>query len=191
MFDKDLIRKINNGRCLLLVGSGPSCEVGYPSWRRLAEHTYNKLNEIGCVSDAASYEQYLARSQYPELFRQAERDLRDGRNALFNILKGLLSPRVQTHGILYELISKWPFACYLTTNYDDEIANYMARSRQHFTVIRNRNEDFYHWRDGVSNLIQKLHSDLNHPNEAILTSADYRRIYAADSGHPRLFIIQT
>ena len=36
MFDKDLIRKINNGRCVAFVGSGPSCEIGYPSWEQLA-----------------------------------------------------------------------------------------------------------------------------------------------------------
>ena len=181
MLDKHLIKKINNGRCFVLVGSGPSCEVGYPSWHKLAELTYEKLTDIGCISDSESYEKYLEEKKYPELFRQAERDL-GNRNALVDLLKPLLIPTKKNRGVLYELISEWPFACYLTTNYDDEIKTYLAKSNEHFTVIRNRKQDFYSWRDGASHLIQKLHSDLNHPDEVILTSADYRRIYAEDTG---------
>ena len=180
MLDKRLIRKINSGRCFVLVGSGPSCEVGYPSWHKLAKLTYEKLTEMGCVSDSTSYDKYLAEKKYPELFRQAERDLED-RNALVNLLKPLLKPTERQQSVLYELISKWPFACYLTTNYDDEIATYLAKLNEHFTVIRNSREDFHSWRDGASHIIQKLHSDLNYPDEMILTSADYHRVYVDDS----------
>jgi len=181
MFDKRLIRTINNGRCFILVGSGPSCEVGYPSWQRLAELTYAKLTKMGSVSNSRSYEKYLADKKYPELFRQVERDLGD-RIALVNLIKPLLTPHTRNQGVLYGLISKWPFACYLTTNYDDEIATFLSNLNEHFTVIRNRREDFYSLRDGASHLIQKLHSDLNHPAEVVLTSADYQRFYVEDSG---------
>ena len=181
MFDERLIRSINKGRCFLFVGSGHSSELGYPSWQKLAELTYEKLTNMGRVSDTISYEKYLAKKEYPELFRQAERDLGD-RNALVDLLKPLLTISSKNHGVLYELITKWPFACYLTTNYDDEIATYLAKSKEHFKVIRNRLEDFYSWRDGASHLIQKLHSDLNYPDEVILTSADYQRVYIEDSG---------
>ena len=182
MFDKHLIRKINRGRCFVFVGSGPSCEVGYPSWRKLAELTYEELTKRDCVSDHESYKKYLDEKKYPEFFRQVERDLEDDRDALVNLLKPLLAPTVKRQGALYKLISEWPFACYLTTNYDDEIKTYLANSHEHFEVIRNRKEDFHSWRDGVSHIIQKLHSDLNHPNEVILTSSDYQRIYVEDSG---------
>ena len=181
MFDKRLIRKINNGRCFVLVGSGPSCEVGYPSWQSLAELTYAELKNRDRVSDPNSYEKYIKEKKYPEFFRQAERDLGD-RLALVDMIKSLLIPSVKNRGVLYELLSKWPFACYLTTNYDDEIANYLSNLKEHFTVIRNRQEDFYSLRDGASHLIQKLHSDLNHPDEVVITSADYRRFYIEDSG---------
>ena len=167
---------------MLLVGSGPSCEIGYPSWEMLARLTYNHLNAIGRISDTDSYDKYIYNRQYPELFRQAERDLQNDRDALSDILKALLTPTLRKHSVIYELISKWPFASYLTTNYDDEIAYHLETSGQHFTTVRNRKEDFHLWRDGISNLIQKLHSDLNHPDEAILTSADYQRIYTGDSG---------
>ena len=181
MFNQQLIRKINNGRCLLLVGSGPSCEVGYPSWREFAQQAYQGLVKLNKVSDVPSYEKYIRKEKYPELFRQMERDLDNDRTALIDILKPILTPR-NGRGRLYELFGKWPFACYLTTNYDDEIEASLTNSKHGFKVIRNQEQDFYLWRDGVSNLIQKLHSDLDHPDELILTSADYRRLYVDNSG---------
>jgi hypothetical protein len=173
---------INRGRCFILIGSGPSCELGYPSWEKLAKLTYEKIKQMDKISDINSYEKYLKKHQYPELFSLAEHDLGGDRIALINLIKPLLQPTVKNHGVLYELISKWPFACYLTTNYDDEIATHLSKLKEHYTVVRNRKEDFSYLRDGASYIIQKLHSDLNHPDEVILTSNDYKRLFAESSG---------
>jgi hypothetical protein len=71
--------------------------------------------------------------KYPEFFRQAERDL-GNRNDLVRMIRPLLNPSTKKHGVLYELISKWPFACYLTTNFDDEIASYLDGLGEYFTT---------------------------------------------------------
>ena len=176
MLNKNLIRKINTGRCLVLVGSGLSCEIGYPSWHRLAEQTYQQLTNSGVPIDDNSYRKYLDNSKYAELFRQIERDLGENRQALIDLIKPLLIPATKKKGMLYELIARWPFACYLTTNYDDEISVALATSQQYFTVIQNAPEDFFVWRDGISHIVQKLHSDLNHPSNVVITSEDYRRL---------------
>lgn len=176
MFDKQLIKAINSGRCFALVGSGPSCEAGYPSWKELAEQTYEVLVAKGFVSDNESYERYIKHKQYPELFRQAERDIGD-RQGLVDLINTLLNQTNKGRSTIYELICRWPFACYLTTNFDDEIQSYLTELGVHFTVLRNREVDFYPIRDSVSHIIQKLHSDLDNPEEVILTSADYRRLY--------------
>ena len=182
MFDNNLIRKINTGRCLVLVGSGLSCEIGYPSWRLLSERSYEKLKFSGTTIDNASYRKYLDNKQYPELFRQIQRDLEENRQSLVNFIKPLLQPAVKKPGLLYEIISRWPFACYLTTNYDNEISIALELLHEHFTVIQNRLEDFSVWRDGVSHIIQKLHSDLDHPRDVIITSADYRGLQLGSTG---------
>jgi hypothetical protein len=182
MIDKRLIHIINNGRCFVLVGSGLSCEVGYPSWKKLAEQVYKELQKTGKVTDNQSYEKYLAENKYPELFRLAQADLGNDRTVLIDLIKPMLQLSTKNHGVLYEIISKWPFACYLTTNFDDELYLYLSKQKEHFTVKRNRQEDFYYVRDGADHIIQKLHSDLDHPDEAILTSIDYNRFYTDDSG---------
>ena len=182
MIDKRLIASINSGRCFALVGSGPSCEVGYPSWSSLARMTYYTLSKQSKVSDHLSYQKLLKEKKYPELFRQVERDLNDDRMALAQLVKPLLQPKKLHQGVLYELLCKWPFAGYLTTNYDDEIESRLLSMNEHYKVVGNRPDDFHVWREGVSRIIQKLHSDLNHPEDVILTSADYRRLYIDKRG---------
>lgn len=177
----DLVRKINRGRCFVLVGSGPSCEMGYPSWHSLAESTFNWLKKNRKTCDERSYQAYLETKKYPELFRQAEIDI-GNRQELINLLKSLLNPSMKQRGVVYEMLSKWPFACYLTTNYDDEIQEHLEKyAGEYFTVLQNQAEDFSYLRDGASHIIQKLHSDLEHPNEVIITSDDYQTLYIRDT----------
>ena len=135
MLDKDLIRIINGGRCMVLVGSGVSCDLGYPSWQQLAESTVRRLEQLDKIRDEESYTHLLTEKQFPELFRQAERDLADDRLALVEVLKPLLVPSKARPGRLYELIARWPFAGYLTTNFDDELANHLSRFPEHFEAI--------------------------------------------------------
>lgn len=182
MLDKKLIRIINTGRCMVLVGSGVSCDLGYPSWRQLAESTLQRLQDHHGIRDIESYRSFLNEKKFPELFRQAERDLADDRAALVKILRPLLVPSDDRSGKLYELLTRWPFAAYLTTNFDNELITHLSRLPTHFRLLRNRPQDFYHWQDGVTDIVQNLHSDLDHPDELILTSADYHRLYATDSG---------
>ena len=83
------------------------------------------------LTDEASYQGYFTTKAYPELFRLAEFDI-GGRAALCAFLKqALVSPR-HAKGAIYEILAQWPFACYLTTNYDDELQQYLAAIGQHF-----------------------------------------------------------
>lgn len=183
MLDERLVRAINSTRCFALVGSGPSCEMGYPSWKALAEQVAQTVLDKNASADRSTYKKYLDDAKYPELFRQAEVDL-GNRQILIELLRTLMVSRVHEkgQGCLYEFLSNWPFACYLTTNYDDELKEHLAKLDEHFSVIRNRKHDFYSIRDGASRLIQKLHSDLDHPSEVVITSEDYRRLYIEADG---------
>lgn len=181
MLDEKLLRAISRGRCFVLVGSGPSCEMGYPSWKKLAEDVYKELTHRGVATDKKSYDKYLKENKYPELFSQAERDA-GGRQSLINIIKPLMLPNQISKGSIYEKLAKWPIACYMTTNYDNELKNHLDQIQIHYEVRRNRKEDFYVIRDGVSNLILKLHSDLDYPNELVITSADYQHYYVDAGG---------
>ena len=61
---RELVQPINTGRCFALIGAGPSCSVGFPDWKKLAEgairekliETYPHLTkqDINAVLDYAS-----------------------------------------------------------------------------------------------------------------------------------------
>jgi len=184
VYDQRLIRKINQGRAFVLVGSGPSSEIGYPSWAKLAEETVAHLKGIGRLSDEPSYAKYLSQRKYPELFSQAERDLGD-RAQLVTLLNKMLRLTKREQGYMYDLLANWPFSCYLTTNWDDEIDHYLRTKKTYFATIRNSREELSRIRHDASHLIVKLHSDLSHPEQAVITSGDYAKLMGTDGQYFR------
>jgi SIR2-like domain len=183
MYDARLIRKINEGRCFALIGSGPSNEMGYPSWSKLAEDVFAAVRAAGKMSDEPSYKKFLDTGKYPELFRLAEMDL-GSRDTLISIVKKLLVRPVgrTSSGYTYSVLCNWPFACYLTTNYDDEIFEHLKKIGVFYHTIQNSRDDLGTIRHNASSLIVKLHSDLDHPKEVVLTSDDYERLTVGGEG---------
>jgi hypothetical protein len=70
----------------------------------------------------------------------------------------------------------------LTTNYDDEIQAHLERVSTHFETLGNTLDDFRKVRADANRLIVKLHSDLLHPSDAVITSGDYKRLEADAEG---------
>lgn len=184
MFDPDLIHKINNGRCFVLIGSGPSSEVGYPSWEKLTKDVWGEVLRAKPTADQKSFDQFLARKDFPAALRQAEVEL-GSRPALISVVQKVFLPvsRSVAHPI-YEYLAKWPFACYLTTNYDNEIQKALKALSVYFQTVSNTIQDLALLRDGASNLIVKLHADLTVPARMVLTSQDYNTLISAPEGDP-------
>jgi hypothetical protein len=174
MYNEDLLRRIISGRCFLLLGAGVSTELGYPSWETLTRGVVARVLKDVASADKPTYDHFLAGHQYAEIMTQAERDL-GSRLALVDCLKELLVPDPAKSSPTYELLAKWPFAVYLTTNYDDEMHQHLSAEGLHFAVLRNRQEHLAQIRHDSTSLIVKIHSDLDHPDEAIITSLDYHR----------------
>ena len=86
MFDPDIIRRINLGRCFALIGAGPSAEIGYPSWRKLAERAINWVLQNIEGADSASYDRFFKQENYPAVFSQVEHDV-GGRESLVRVVK--------------------------------------------------------------------------------------------------------
>jgi hypothetical protein len=136
MFDPNLISKLNRGTCFALIGSGPSTEMGYTTWRELAVATYEALSNAGKVTDKDSYIKYLSEKKYAELFRQAERDL-GNRETLVQLVRSLFGVKTPRQPAIYNILAGWPVACYLTTNYDDEISAALERLKVYYKTLGN------------------------------------------------------
>jgi hypothetical protein len=64
MLDAKLIKKINRGACFAFIGSGPSSELGYPSWQRLAELTYHEVAKSSANVDHEGYRKFLLQEKF-------------------------------------------------------------------------------------------------------------------------------
>lgn len=181
MFEKQLVGMINSGNCLALVGAGLSKEIGYPDWGQLAAQTVEKLKETVATIDENSYSRYLEDRKYPELFSQTERDL-GSREKLEGLVSNLLEFTPATLGAGYKYICKWPFACYLTTNLDDELQRHLRELSVEFAIADNTPASLANLRTDTRDTIFKLHSDFILPGKPTLTSADYQELYAYGGG---------
>lgn len=121
--DQFLCDYLLSGKAWLLVGSGPSIEMGYPTWEKLTLASLEAMKADGIKLDTARIDTLLKERNYPKIFSEAKKELRGPR--LLQVLRESLKGSGKSS--IYEIISKWPISVYLTTNYDDEIQRHLAR----------------------------------------------------------------
>ena len=120
MVPKQLVSILNSGRCIAVVGSGPSNEMGYPSWKRLAELAAGKAVERNNSRYPRDFfERLISEKKLPEVFKYAAKVL-GGVDRLLPSLRDALKPKAAT-GKAYDLLARWPLRYYMTTNYDTEL----------------------------------------------------------------------
>lgn len=170
--DDFLISYIKSGKAWILVGSGPSIAMGYPSWEKLAslavktlkiEISGKSFNIIGSA---------LQHKDYPTVFEHVKYIL--GGPRLLQILQENFSP--SSSGEIYELIARWPIPVYLTTNYDDEIQKHLTELGETYILYSNSEDHFGYLRPDLNGAIFKLHGDLRSETGLILTKSQYHDI---------------
>ncbi len=172
MIPKKLISQLNSGRCFALVGSGPSTAMGYPSWGKLAQAAVALLPD-STTSETAELASTLAnQSRFPELF-DVVADAIGGMGVLANRLKQSLK-RQHEKGWAYEVLAKWPIRCYLTTNYDDEIARHLKRIKISYVPLNNSQTDFAQIEAHTNERIVKLHGDFDYSDGLVLGLRQYQ-----------------
>jgi hypothetical protein len=134
---RQLLTYLNSGKCFALIGSGLSTGLEYPSWWQMAKEATNLLPAADSEQDVLA--ELLNGKDYPEVFERVASRL-GGVAPLLSELKKTFSPK-RNSGVAYEIICRWPFRCYLTTNYDDEAQKHLQRLGQYFTVLKNSQAD--------------------------------------------------
>lgn len=169
---RQLITYLNSGKCFALVGSGPSTGMEYPSWRQLAQNAIDVIPKASLTADdKKSLATLLAKGDYPEVFQIAA----DHLGGVAQLLNGLKTTCTPTHksGIAYEFLAKWPFRCYLTTNYDDELQLHLKAIGEYFSVLKNSQTDLAQITSDSAHRIVKLHGDFSTPDDIVLTTSQY------------------
>jgi hypothetical protein len=171
MIEAQLLDYISSGQCYALVGSGPSCEMGYPTWHGLAVAVIESVKQRSRGLELDGYQKLLRQERYADIFERAKHDLTD--SVLFEILRGVLKPKTE-RGEVYGYLAKWPFAGYLTTNYDDELIYHLRREGIHCSKLLNSPDDFRAITASSRDFVLKLHGEIGSAH-SVLTSSDYAR----------------
>lgn len=143
--------------------------MGYPSWKSLAMATLKLVPPTD--PDYRALTKLIDSCDFPEVFERMASRLGGIENLLTQI-RPLFKPQ-RTESEAYTIICDWPFRCYLTTNYDDEIGNHLRKEKEHFTVSSNSQADLSAITAQSMRRIVKLHGDLNHGEGLVLTTDQY------------------
>jgi hypothetical protein len=169
--DSVLVQYLNSGAAWLLVGSGPSIEMGYPTWAELATSAAGWVAVEKSQSASEPLLQSIAVADFPAVFEAAADAL--GMDRLLELLRAQMRPRKET-GEIYRHIAKWPVAAYLTTNFDNELQHHLSKLGQSYETYSNSPHHLSLLVSDTSGVVVRLHGDLTGPDGLVLTKSQYR-----------------
>lgn len=179
MLRTDLLELINGGRAWAFVGSGVSADAGSPTWAGLVERVVRGVEEnirTEIIEDTL-YRRALESQDYSRCFSRIQAHV--GRNRLEVLVRSAFDA-VTTQSQLVRRIADWPFAGYITTNYDRLLANALNISGRGWIVVGNTDDEARKVSGGASNVIWHIHGATSlggDRSRLILTSEDYDDLY--------------
>lgn len=156
---REYTRAIQEGNAAIFAGAGLSRPSGFVDWKGLLKPLASDIKlDIDKEHDLLSVAQYY-------------RNQRRTRSGINQAIMDAFSKDVATNENA-QIITRLPIFTYWTTNYDDVIENGIKEA--------NRNPDVKYESDQLSvmkrdrdAIVYKMHGDVNHPANAVLTKEDY------------------
>jgi len=189
-----LISAFGSGRAVILYGTGPSMEIGLPSWRELTKRLIDAISKELNNPLASVYEDLRA-ERFSKAIGDAERLLnssgKDGREYIARLLADVLADTGR-QGKLYSLMAQLPVRLFITTNFESVFERHLKDQR--FTP-----ESYTNLRESLEALnpasfdksILYMHGSLNYGGQLIISDSDFSRILKADEFQPLRKIIES
>ena len=157
--------------------------MGYPNWSEQVKSVAELLANNGVEFNRGDFDALVAENKLPEAFYMLEVSKGCDRAKLIAALKTVTQPRTPDRDSVYSAIAKWPFSCYVTTNYDDEIEKHLKtkKPKTHFVCLGNGKEDMALLGRDSENMIFKLHGSLEDAGNPVVTSMDYAKFRSGAS----------
>lgn len=160
-FVETFVKELEEENVAIFAGAGLSVGVGYVDWKKLLQPIARDLGlDIDKEHDLISIAQYHLNE-------------RQNRSGLNRALIEQLSPG-HAPGDNHRILARLPIKTYWTTNYDKLLEDSLKAAGKipdvkftldHLKLTRPK-------RDAI---VYKMHGDIDHPDDAILTKDDYER----------------
>ena len=163
-FLRDVGKELEEENVAIFAGAGLSTGVGFVNWKELLRPIADELGlDINRETDLVALAQYHCNDNANNRSQLNQRLIEEFSKS---------SEETENHRIL----SRLPIRTFWTTNYDKVIENALASSgkiadvkytKEHLSTTKPK-------RDAV---VYKMHGDVEHPNQAVLTKDDYERYH--------------
>lgn len=159
IFIRDYVKDLNNGTASLFAGAGLSIPAGYVNWSELMKEIAEDLGlDISSETDLISIAQYHVN----------ENRTRSKLNR--KILEEFVEDAEETEN--HRIIAKLPLASIWTTNYDQLIEKTIQKESK-IVDVKYNNKQLLTARPKRDIVIYKMHGDVNHSSDTVLTKEQY------------------
>ena len=163
VFINDYVKDLNNGTAALFAGAGMSIPAGFVNWSELLAEIAQDLGlDIAAESDLVSLAQFHVNEN------------RNRTKINRKILEEFTEDAEETEN--HRLMARLPIASIWTTNYDKLIEK--AFSKENKVVdIKFKVNQLLNTKPKRDIVVYKMHGDVDHPSEAILTKEQYEKYH--------------
>ncbi|MBO9497348.1 SIR2 family protein [Thalassotalea sp. G20_0] len=159
-FVKDIVEELSNENVAVFAGAGLSAPAGFVNWAQLLEPIAEELGlDTSKERDLVSLAQYHCN------------DNSANRSKLNQLLIEEFSKDAQSTET-HKILSRLPIRDYWTTNYDKLIEKTLIDYGRK-PDVKHTVEQLAHTKPRRDAVIYKMHGDVDHPSDAILTKDDY------------------
>lgn len=159
IFIRDFVKDLNEGTASIFAGAGLSIPAGYVNWSDLMSEIAEDLGlDISTETDLVSLAQ----------FHVNENRTRSKINR--KILEEFVEDVEETEN--HKLIARLPVSSIWTTNYDKLIEKAFQNENK-VVDVKYSNNQLLTTKPKRDIVVYKMHGDVNHPSEAILTKEQY------------------
>lgn len=156
----ELLRDLAEDNLAIFAGAGLSAPAGFVSWSELLRPIAEELElEIEKETDLVALAQYHCNSNLAN------------RGKLNQLLINELSADADIT-INHRILARLPVSTYWTTNYDKLIEKAIAEAGK-VPDTKYRIKQLSFTKRGRDAVVYKMHGDIDHPDEAVLTKDDY------------------
>ena len=162
-FIKDYIKDLNEGNAAIFAGAGMSKSAGYVNWSELLSDIADELGlNIDKEWDLISLAQYHVNET-------------GGKGKINRKILEEFSEKAEPSSN-HQLLARLPINTYWTTNYDTLIEDSLKESNK-IVDIKHQVEQLATTRPKRDVIVYKMHGDVNHSANAIITKEQYQEYY--------------
>ena len=185
MIDTELLDVINSGDAWVFIGSGVSMDAGLPSWAGLVDSAVAQLpakKQQEIASDTL-FRQGKSKGDFASCFQRMGNIASP--EVVATLVKQIIQDATQEPGELTRLLTDWPAAGYVTTNYDHLLESALEANKSlGWISVGNQPAEVRQVSGDATNIVWHIHGSALLPadkSKLVLTSEDYDDYYLEGS----------